>query len=91
MRINEIKDKEVDVVLNEDELLKIRNAMHTYEKHNEDSEKDGYFQQLYAEILVALDVCQYGHLDNYSLSKIVEHQVKASPDASWGEYIKLPK
>lgn len=63
--------KEVTVILDSDELVKICNCM--YKAHS-DNQK-GIYHQLYSEMIVARELSQYGHIDNWALSKVVEQRV----------------
>lgn len=59
------KDKNVTVELNADELVTICNvlALSTENKEN--------YLQLYSDMALARDLCQYGHVDNFCLTDIV--------------------
>ena len=63
--------KEVTVVLDSDELVKICNCLY---KADSDNQK-GIYHQLYSEMIVARELSQYGHIDNWALSKVVEQRV----------------
>ena len=50
------KDREVLVTLSADELVKLCNIL-----HETDNSKDELQQQLHSELIIARDLCQYGH------------------------------
>lgn len=56
------------VELTADDLVIICNALYAQssEKNNND-----YFFQLYSDMMMARDLCQYGHVDNFCLHNIV--------------------
>lgn len=62
------KDREVTVILSADELVKICNVFYG----TEDENKNELYYSLYGEMMIARDMCQYGHIDNFCLKKIVE-------------------
>lgn len=66
------KDKEVVVTLSSDELVKLSNVLY----HAPDEDKNNLYYQLNSEIIIARDMCQYGHIDNFSLAKIIENREK---------------
>lgn len=79
MLINNItNNKSVDVTLDPNELVALGNILYFYEKHHKEDElfatKERKFGSLYAQILLARDLCQYGHIDNFTLKTIVEHR-----------------
>ena len=53
------KDKTVNVVLSSDELVKLCNILHS----TEDRHANELFHKLYGEMMIARDLCQYGHID----------------------------
>lgn len=83
MRINEVKKNEVNVTLSSDELVIIGNLIHFFETHMDaepDAEKPGpAFHALAAQVITARDLCQYGHLDEFTLSCVLRHKAAASP------------
>lgn len=62
------KDREVTVELSADELVKLCNVLYSTEEKN----KNELYYQLYSELMMARDLCQYGHVDNFCLGNIVE-------------------
>lgn len=86
LRINEIKKNQVNVNLNSDELVALMNIMYFYERYyNTDPDNHGMtplFHELSAEITEAASLCQYGHLDNHALGRIIKHKAQANP-GSW--------
>lgn len=61
--------REVMVELTADDLVIICNALYVQsgEKKNND-----YFMQLYSNMMMARDLCQYGHIDDFCLHNIVK-------------------
>lgn len=78
MRINKVEDKQVEVSLDADELVSLSNFIYEAQKQNGDSlrPKD---RELYAQIMTARDLCQYGHVDGFTLRHIVMEKYKANP------------
>lgn len=75
--------REVTVRLDADELVMLGNIMHLASKHTNQAESSDTkstnthkekLASLYADIILARDLCQYGHLDNFSLSHIVRNR-----------------
>lgn len=68
--------REVTVCLNADELVMLGNIMHLASKHATQTKPSNTekMASLYADIILARDLCQYGHLDNFSLSHIVRNR-----------------
>lgn len=62
------KDKNVMVELSADELVTICNVLAL--QHAELKDKESYLQ-LYSDMALARDLCQYGHVDNFCLTDIV--------------------
>ena len=90
MRINAVRNNEVDITLNADELCQISKFMYSYEE-NADTDKlkgksGAIFHELYAQIVIARDLCQYGHLDNVSLLNASKHRISACPENRLGEF-----
>ena len=63
------ESREVKVSLTADELILLCNMMHEQRKEKDNDEK---LLQLYSEMIIARDLCQYGSLDNFSLQSIVK-------------------
>jgi len=76
MNIQEISkvNREVTVTLSADELIKICNALY----HMNDKDKSDTYNQLHSELILARDLCQYGGIDNFSLSCIVDYRSQCS-------------
>lgn len=68
--------REVIVRLDADELVMLGNIMHLAFTHNNQTKPSNAekLASLYADIILARDLCQYGHLDNFSLSSIVRNR-----------------
>lgn len=64
---------EVVVSLSADELVKLSNVMYCLK---EDEHKNGLYYKLYSEIILARDICQYGHIDGFALDRIVKLRSK---------------
>lgn len=62
------KDKNVTVELNANELVTICNVLAL--QYTELKDKESYLQ-LYSDMALARDLCQYGHVDNFCLTDIV--------------------
>lgn len=63
------ENQEVTVKLSKDDLINICNAL--YAQSGEEKDND-YFMQLYSDMMMARDLCQYGHVDNFCLHNIVK-------------------
>ena len=76
MTINEISQTKgtVTVTLTADELITLCNIMHNAP---ETSKNDKYYK-LDADLVLARDLCQYGHIDNFSLSRVVDNRAQFS-------------
>ena len=83
MRINEIRAKEADVTLDADELVMINNLQYFYERYHhmdQNASKPGdRFHELYMQVNIAKDLCQYGHLDSFSIDQLITHSVTTNP------------
>lgn len=71
MNIQSISKEKREIVANlsADDLVLICNVLHSQleeEKHNEK------FLRLYSDMMMARDMCQYGHIDNFCLHNIVK-------------------
>lgn len=64
------KDRAVEIKLSADELVKICNIFY----QTEGRKKDDLYHKLYSELMIARDLCQYGHIDNFCLSEIVKNR-----------------
>lgn len=71
MKIQNISKPEQKAIveLNATELVIICNAL--YSQINEKKDRED-FLQLYSDAMIARDLCQYGHLDNFCLQNIVK-------------------
>lgn len=61
--------RKVTVELTADDLVTICNALYAQsdeKKHHET------FMQLYSDMMMARDLCQYGHVDNFCLHNIIK-------------------
>lgn len=63
------ENKNVTVELTADDLVTICNAL--YAQSNEKKHNDT-FMQLYSNMMMARDLCQYGHIDDFCLHNIVK-------------------
>ncbi len=61
--------KEVLVELSADELTIICNALYS---QSEETKGDNNFLQLRSDMMIIRDLCQYGHIDNFCLKKVLE-------------------
>ena len=92
---NVSKDKEVVVRLSPDELIKLCNVLYKAP----DDEKNKLYYHLYSELMLARDLCQYGHIDDFSMGCIMEARNKyrntnpasAEQNMTIGKKIKLAR
>ena len=64
------KDKrEATIELSADDLVIICNALYS---QLDEKKSDENFLQLYSDMMMARDICQYGHVDNFCLHNIVK-------------------
>lgn len=61
--------KEVMVELTADDLIIICNALYA---QSGEERNNNYFMQLYSDMMMTRDLCQYGHVDNFCLHNIVK-------------------
>ena len=61
--------KEVMVELTADDLIIICKALHA---QSSEERNNDYFMQLYSDMMMARDLCQYGHMDDFCLHSIVK-------------------
>lgn len=67
--LNISKEKgEATVKLTADELVKLCNALYDIKEE----QKDTTYWNLYNELMIACDLCQHGHIDNFCFSQIVK-------------------
>lgn len=69
---NVSKGEEVVVRLSPDELIKLCNVLYKAP----DDEKNALYYHLYSELMLARDLCQYGHIDDFSMGCIMEARNK---------------
>lgn len=67
------ENQEVTVKLSKDDLINICNAL--YAQSGEEKDND-YFMQLYSDMMMVRDLCQYGHVDDFCLTSIVKCRSK---------------
>lgn len=79
MRINEVKDRHVTISLDASELVSLCNFIYEAKKLNGDNLKP-YERELNAQLMTARDLCQYGHVDGFTLRHIVIEKHKANPN-----------
>lgn len=65
--------REIVVTLDADELVKICNMFCRAQGEKDDKYNEKY-DKLYSEMMLARDLCQYGHIDDFCLEKIIEHR-----------------
>lgn len=63
------ESRECTIKLSVDELVMICNSFYHAEKNYEHSD---LFHNLFSEMIIANNLCQYGHLDNFALSQIIK-------------------
>lgn len=61
--------REVMVKLTVDDLIIICNALYA---QSGEERNNSYFMQLYSDMMMARDLCQYGHVDDFCLHNIVK-------------------
>lgn len=96
MRINEVRDRKVDVTLDADELVLMGNIMHFYEKNIQAQEPDSRepnakFHEMNASVIIARDLCQYGNLDTFSIKHMVRHKIAANPGTGLAKFCEALK
>ena len=64
-----IENRNVTVKLSADDLVMICNALYLQSKEQETSD---HFLQLYSDMMMTRDLCQYGHVDNFCLQNVVK-------------------
>lgn len=62
------EDENVTVELSADDLVMICNALYL---HSKEQKTNDHFLQLYSDMMIARDLCQYGHVDNFCLRNVV--------------------
>lgn len=69
------EDENVTVELSADDLVMICNALYLHSKEQDLQSKEqktnDHFLQLYSDMMIARDLCQYGHVDNLCLRNVV--------------------
>lgn len=68
------KDRYVTIQFTASELITLCNAMYNEIKNEEKVGTSFYFRQLYSDMMIARDLCQYGHIDNFGLAKIIQYR-----------------
>lgn len=63
------ENKNVTVELTADDLVIICNALYA---QSDEKKQHETFMQLYSDMMMARDLCQYGHVDNFCLHNIVK-------------------
>lgn len=74
MRILSISKEKSEVVmsLSSDELVKICNVFY----NTPEKLRDNLYHKLYADMMIARDLSQYGHIDGFCLERIVDERSK---------------
>ena len=65
------EDKNVTVELSADDLVMICNALKEQDLQSKEQKTNDHFLQLYSDMMIARDLCQYGHVDNFCLRNVV--------------------
>ena len=65
------EDKEVVLTLNADELVRLCNVLYVQKKYD-----DNLHHKLYGDLMIARDLCQYGHIDGFCFERIAECRSK---------------
>lgn len=58
--------QEAVVILTADDLVSICNAL-----YHEDNKRN---RQLYSDMMIAENICRYGHIDNFAIGQIVKQR-----------------
>lgn len=78
MKIDKIENKKVQATLNADELAFISELISVVEQASQktsEAPKLTTMQHLFAsEVIIARELSQYGHLDEYALKQILLHK-----------------
>ena len=80
MKIENISksNEQVTMTLNKDELVLLCNTMYCVEKAGDDDAKREakreLFHKVYADLIIAKDLCQYGHIDDFDFKLIVNER-----------------
>lgn len=84
MRINKIEDSSVECTLSSDELVLLKNMLYFYEQHHRKIEDttppNKLFHGIYAQIIMASNISQYGHMDGFATSCYVKHKAAENPN-----------
>lgn len=64
--------REVTLSLSSDELVKICNVLY----NAAEEQRNNVYHNLYADMMIARDLSQYGHIDNFCLDRVVEERSK---------------
>lgn len=84
MRINKIEGSSVDCTLSSDELVLIQNILYFYEQHHskikDATPPNKLFHGTYAQIIMASNIAQYGHMDGFATSHYVKHKAAENPN-----------
>ena len=56
------------------ELVLLCNTMYYAEKAGVDEVKRELFHKVYADLIIAKDLCQYGHIDDFDFKLIVNER-----------------
>lgn len=64
--------REVTLSLSSDELVKICNALYK----TPEELRNNLHHKLYADMMIARELSQYGHIDDFCLDRIVEERKK---------------
>ena len=58
--------------------------MYFYERYHhmdQNASKPGdRFHELYMQVNIAKDLCQYGHLDSFSIDQLITHSIMTNPE-----------
>lgn len=63
---NITKGKDVLITLSIDDIKKLCNILYNVDNR----EKDNSYWQLYSDMMIARDLCEYGHIDNFCLEQV---------------------
>lgn len=66
------KGKEVLIALSIDDIKKLCNVLY----NTDNKEKNNSYWQLYSDMMIVRDLCEYGHIDNFCLEQVQEARRK---------------
>lgn len=65
---------QVNMTLEKDELVMLCNVMYRAEEAGVDEIKSALFHKLYADLIMVTNLCQYGHVDDFTFNLIMDER-----------------